>query len=343
MRTVLDAGPLSEVYLPSLRRPVRPLDDILALFAIYFQLCRFRPQIVHSHMAKAGTLGRLATFAYNITWGLGRPARTVHTYHGTVLDGYFSPFVSRCVAGVERVLARFTSILIAISSRIRRDLEEVYRIGHRDQIRVVPLGFDLARFAAVDGAARVSARQDLQISPGTAVVTTVGRLTEIKQQHVFLSVAHRLAQQRQSISFLVVGDGALRPHLEGQAHALGIQDRVRFLGWRADLPRIYAASDVFLLTSANEGTPVALIEAMASGVAGVSTDVGGVGDVIPSDDTGLLAPAGDVERLAQSVATLLDDPARCASVGAAGRASVLSRYGVERLEHDIVRVYRELI
>jgi glycosyltransferase involved in cell wall biosynthesis len=168
-------------------------------------------------------------------------------------------------------------------------------------------------------------------------------LTEIKQQHVFLSVAHRLAQQRPSISFLVVGDGALKPHLEGQAHALGIQDRVRFLGWRADLPRIYAASDVFLLTSANEGTPVALIEAMASGVAGVSTDVGGVGDVISNDDTGLLAPAGDVERLAQSVATLLDDPARCASVGAAGRASVLSRYGLERLEHDIVRVYRELL
>lgn len=343
MRTVLDAGPVSEVYLSSLRRPVRPLDDLVALTAIYLQLCRYRPRIVHTHMAKAGTLGRLATFAYNLTWGLGRPARTVHTYHGTVLDGYFSPFVSRCVAGVERALGLFTSILIAISSRIRRDIEEVYRIARAEQIRIVPLGFDLRRFAAIDGAARGAARQDLELTPGTSVVTTVGRLTEIKQQHVFLSVAQRLAQQRQAIAFLIVGDGTLRRQLEEQAHALGIQDRVRFLGWRADLPRIYAATDVFLLTSANEGTPVALIEAMASGVAGVSTDVGGVGDVISSDSVGLLAPAGDVERLTQSVAALLDDPARCASVGAAGRASVLSRYGLERLENDIVGVYRELL
>ncbi len=176
MRTVLDAGPVSEVYLSSLRRPVRPLDDLVALTAIYLQLCRYRPRIVHTHMAKAGTLGRLATFAYNLTWGLGRPARTVHTYHGTVLDGYFSPFVSRCVAGVERALGLFTSILIAISSRIRRDIEEVYRIARAEQIRIVPLGFDLGRFAAIDGAARAAARQDLQLSPGTSVVTTVGRL-----------------------------------------------------------------------------------------------------------------------------------------------------------------------
>jgi glycosyltransferase involved in cell wall biosynthesis len=135
----------------------------------------------------------------------------------------------------------------------------------------------------------------------------------------------------------------LRQHLEEQARALGIEDRVRFLGWRADLARIYAATSVFLLTSANEGTPVALIEAMASGVAGVSTDVGGVADVISSDAIGFLAPAGDVERLSQAVAALLDDPARRAAVGAAARASVFSRFEVGRLENDIVRVYRELL
>ena len=343
MRTVLETGPLSDLYIASLRRPVRPLHDVIALLTIYIQLYRYRPRIVHTHMAKAGTLGRLATLAYNLTFGLGRPAKVVHTYHGTVLDGYFSPFVSRGVAGVERILARFTSVLIAISSRIRHDIENVYRIGRAEQIRLVPLGFDLARFAAIDGPMRVAARHDLRIPALASVVTTVGRLTEIKQQHVFLSVAQRLAHEHRSMFFLLVGDGTLRPQLEEQARLLGIADRVRFLGWRADLDRIYAATDVFLLTSANEGTPVALIEAMASGVAGVSTDVGGVGDVISSESVGLLAPAGNVEGLARAVATLLADTSRRAAMGEAGRASVLSRYGLERLESDVVRVYRELL
>jgi glycosyltransferase involved in cell wall biosynthesis len=343
MRAVLETGPLTDLYIASLQRPVRPLHDIMALLIIYFQLCRYRPRIVHTHMAKAGTLGRLATVAYNLTFGLGRPARAVHTYHGTVLDGYFSPLVSRCVAGVERILARFTSVLIAISSRIRHDIEHVYRIGRAEQIRIVPLGFDLERFAAIDGPMRVKARFDLQIPPDASVVTTVGRLTEIKQQHVFLSVAHRLTLRHQSMLFLLVGDGTLRPQLEEQARSLGIADRVRFLGWRGDLARIYAATNVFLLTSANEGTPVALIEAMASGVAGVSTDVGGVADVISSERVGLLAPAGHVEGLSSAVATLLADPSKCAVIGEAGRASVLSRYGLERLERDVVGVYRELL
>ena len=234
-------------------------------------------------------------------------------------------------------------MLIAISSRVRHDIENVYRIGRAEQIRLVPLGFDLARFAAIDGPMRVAARHDLRIPALASVVTTVGRLTEIKQQHVFLSVAQRLAHEHRSMFFLLVGDGTLRPQLEEQARLLGIADRVRFLGWRADLDRIYAATDVFLLTSANEGTPVALIEAMASGVAGVSTDVGGVGDVISSESVGLLAPAGNVEGLARAVATLLADTSRRAAMGEAGRASVLSRYGLERLESDVVRVYRELL
>jgi glycosyltransferase involved in cell wall biosynthesis len=343
MRTVLETGPLSDLYIASLRRPVRPLHDIIALLTIYIQLCRYRPRIVHTHMAKAGTLGRLATLAYNLTFGLGHPAKAIHTYHSTVLDGSFSPFVSRGVATVERILARFTSVLIAISSRIRHDIENVYRIGRAEQIRLVPLGFDLARFAAIDGPMRVAARHDLRIPALASVVTTVGRLTEIKQHHVFLSVAQRLAHEHRSMFFLLVGDGTLRPQLEEQARLLGIADRVRFLGWRADLDRIYAATDVFLLTSANEGTPVALIEAMASGVAGVSTDVGGAGDVISSESVGLLAPAGNVEGLARAVGTLLADTSRRAAMGEAGRASVLSRYGLERLESDVVRVYRELL
>ena len=345
IRTVVESAPVPSVRLGSLVRPIRPLHDLRAIWQIYRQLRRFRPHIVHTHMAKAGMVGRLATLAYNLTRGSQPRARTVHTYHGHVLDGYFSPMISAGVTWSERVLSRLTDRLIAISPRIQDDLERQYQIGRRDQIRVVPLGFDLERFASIDpdAATKARARAELGIPTDQPVITTVGRLTSIKQQHVFVAIGQRLAQDFPTITCLVVGDGTLRDALELQARDRGIADRVRFLGWRSDLPRIYAATDVFVLTSLNEGTPVALIEAMASGVAGVSTDVGGVSDVISGPELGVLASAGDIEQLAIGVASLLNDPERRKAIGQAGRASVLARFGRERLESNIAALYRELL
>ena len=345
IRTVVESAPVSSVRLGSLVRPIRPLHDLRAFWQVYRQLRRFRPHIVHTHMAKAGLVGRLATLAYNLTRGSASRARTVHTYHGHVLDGYFSPMMSAGVTWSERVLSRLTDRLIAISPRIQDDLERQYRIGRRDQIRVVPLGFDLQRFASIgaDPATRATARAELGIPTDQPVITTVGRLTSIKQQHVFVAVGQRLARDFPTITCLVVGDGTLRDALEQQARDRGMANRVRFLGWRSDLPRIYAATDVFVLTSLNEGTPVALIEAMASGVAGVSTDVGGVSDVISGPEFGILAPAGDIEQLASGVASLLNDPERRTAIGQAGRASVLARFGRERLESNIAALYRVLL
>ena len=142
---------------------------------------------------------------------------------------------------------------------------------------------------------------------------------------------------------MIAGDGELEDDLTGYAASLGIADRVRMLGWRRDLPVIYAATDVFLLTSRNEGTPVALIEAMASAVPGVSTDVGGVRDVIGGDDTGRTAPFGDADGLARSIVELLSSPARRAEMGARARARVLAHYDINRLVGDIAALYRELL
>ena len=345
IRSMLSLEPVDSVYLPSLRRPIRPLHDLRAFWQIYRQLRRFRPHIVHTHMAKAGMLGRLAALAYNATTGRARPTSLVHTYHGHVLDGYFSPLMSAVFAGAERILARSTTILIAISTLIRRDIETEHRIGRREQIRIVPLGFDLRRFASIDPLdrdAKTKARTELGIAPNQPVITTVGRLTAIKHQHLFVTLGQRLATTYPGLTCLIVGDGMLRGELEQQARDLDVADRVRFLGWRSDLDRIYAATDVFVLTSANEGTPVALIEALASGVAGVSTNVGGVADVIPDSDCGILVPFGDVDPLTDAVGALLNDAKRREALGVAGRASVLARFGRDRLEREIDSLYREL-
>jgi glycosyltransferase involved in cell wall biosynthesis len=330
------------VYIPSLCRPLSPLNDLRALVRLYRELSRLRPSIVHTHMAKAGMLGRLAAAAYNLTRGASPRAQVVHTYHGHVLDGYFSPFMTAVFIAIERGLARLSDRIVAISPAIRDELLQTYRIGRESQYRVIPLGFDLAPFAAVDDRARAAARQALALPDDVPVVATVGRLTAIKQHRLFLDIVKRVASAHPNLVALIAGDGELRAELEGGAAALGITNNVRFLGWRRDLAAIYGATDVFLLTSRNEGTPVALIEAMASGVPGVSTDVGGVRDVIDSVEVGLRAPFGDAERLAAHVNGLLADPPRRAAMGARARARVVERYSLDRLVGDVAALYRDL-
>ncbi len=329
-------------YLPSLRRELAPSDDYAAFTRVSAILREFRPQIVHTHMAKAGAVGRAATALYNRSLRPAERARVVHTYHGHVLEGYFSPAKTAFFVGIERVLARVTDRIVAISPAIRDELLLQHRIGRLDQYRVVPLGFDLSAFVAIDDRARAAARNSLHIPPSAHVVSTVGRLTAIKQHHLFLEAARLTANGDPAALFLIAGDGELRAALEQTAHDFGIAERVRFLGWRQDLATIYGASDVFLLTSRNEGTPVALIEALAGGTPGVSTDVGGVKDVM-SGDFGLLAAHDDAAGLARAVTSLLGDPARRRAMGERGRESVVARYGIDRLVGDIAALYQELL
>jgi glycosyltransferase involved in cell wall biosynthesis len=329
-------------HVPALRRRLSPASDAAAFFRILAILREVQPHIVHTHMAKAGTLGRLAAGVYNRTTGRSSPARVVHTYHGHVLEGYFNSGTARFFTWTERQLARLTDAIVAISPRIRAELVDEFHVGRPEQYRVVPLGFDLSELNAITDRDRLEARRALEIPHDACIVTTVGRLTAIKQHRLFLDVARLVARDNPRSLFLIAGDGELRADLERYARELGLGERVRFLGWRRDLAVLYAATDVFLLTSRNEGTPVALIESLAAGVAGVSTDVGGVRDVIDSEDVGLLAPSGDADALAQQVSTLLADPDRARRMGASGRETIVARYNVERLVDDIAALYREL-
>jgi glycosyltransferase involved in cell wall biosynthesis len=329
--------------LPVLQRRIAPSADLRAASKLFSLMRRFRPAVVHTHMAKAGTVGRLAALAYNRTVGRREPARIVHTYHGHVLEGYFGAAITKAFIGIERLLARSTDRLVAISPRIRDELLHQHGIGRVAQYRVVPLGFDLTGLARIADEDRRNARQTLQIPGEARVVTTVGRLTAIKAHRLWLDVARLVAAQHPHTVFLIAGDGELRSQLERAALELGVHNRVRFLGWRRDLAVVYGATDVFLLTSRNEGTPVALIESMAAGCAGVSTDVGGVRDVIASPDLGCLAPFGNAAELAQHVVNLIDDDQRRRRIGEAGRAFVLRAFGLDRLLNDVDALYHEVL
>ncbi len=331
------------IHLDTLQRPLSPLSDLRAGLRLLRELRAARPHIVHTHMAKAGLLGRLAAAVYNLTRGSAPRARVIHTYHGHVLEGYFSPLMTRVFIGFERLLAHVTDTIVAISPAIERELRDHFGIGRADQYRVIPLGFDLSPFAAINDVTRIRARRDLNLAADAEVVCTVGRLTAIKQHRLFLETIAQVAATRPRLVALVAGDGELRDGLERYAAELGIRDRVRFLGWRRDLATIYAASDVFLLTSRNEGTPVALIEAMASGIPGVSTDVGGVKDVIESHDTGTRVGGHQADALAAAVLGYLADPDRRRRSGLLARDAVLDRFSLDRLVDDVRTLYRDLL
>ena len=343
MTHLLPLSATGSLYIDELVRPIAPLRDLRALWSIYKALRRWKPDIVHTHMAKAGTLGRVASIAYNCTRRRSRRARLIHTYHGHVFEGYFNAVSTRLFLIIERWLAKRTDVLIAISPNVANDVLHTYQIGDARQVRLIPLGFNLDRLLAVSPSDRVDARKELAIPDAALVVTTIGRLTAIKHQTLFLQMAQCLIQSSHRFVFLVVGDGDLRADLQMQAKQLGVEEQMRFLGWRGDLETIYGATDLFVLTSRNEGTPVALIEAMAAGVPSVSTDVGGVRDVITGPDLGLLVPFGDPHALAAAVMELADDPHRRQKLGLQARASMQERFQGGCLVGSITQLYRQLL
>jgi glycosyltransferase involved in cell wall biosynthesis len=330
-------------YVPALRREIAPAADAVALTRIVHLLRRFRPAIVHTHMAKAGSLGRLAALLYNAGAGREAPARIVHTYHGHVLDGYFGTRAVRALSVIEGFLARRSDTLVAVSPRVRRDLLQIHGIGAESRFRVVPLGFDLTALAAIGPAERAAARATFGLDRDARVVAFVGRLTAIKQPELFLSAAARVSAADPRARFLVAGGGELAEVLRTKASTPGLSDRVRFLGWQKDIVPVYAASDLVAITSRNEGTPVALIESMAAGVPGVCFAVGGVPDVIIGPELGVLIAEGDVDAFADAVRHLLHDDRTRVAIGARARAHVLDRYGVERLVRDVDGLYRQLL
>ena len=319
--------------------------DLLAFVRLVGELRRFRPDVVHTHAAKAGTLGRLAA----LVPGRGRPKVIVHTFHGHSLTGYFSPWRAAVFVRIERLLARHTTRLIAVSTEVRDDL---VRLGVADagSIDVIRLGFDLDRFQ-VDESTRQRRRDEIRaelgIPPEARVVTLIARLVPIKRVDRFLRIAEDLAQVG-DIWFLIVGDGELRDELRRVSVAAGLDGRVVWAGFQRDIPAVCFASDVVVLTSDNEGTPVSLIEAQAAGVPVVSTRVGGAASVMPAGSARLVAP-GDEAGFARVVEGILagagnaDSNRGAETDREAGRRHVTATFALPRLVDDLDALYRRLL
>jgi glycosyltransferase involved in cell wall biosynthesis len=317
-------------YVP-LTRPLNPQMDLRAVSAIRRLLGDTRARLLHTHMAKAGTVGRVAAAS------MGDRPRTVHTFHGHVLEGYFNPAVQRIFVEMERGLARRTDAIVAVSPEVRDSLQAL-GIGRRRTFHVIPLGLDLDGFLAVDRP-QGALRSALGIAPEAPLIGAVGRLVPIKANEVLLEAVARVP----GLHLALIGDGEDRPRLTQRAEAMGLAGRVHFTGWWPDIPGAVSDLDLVVLTSNNEGTPVALIEAHAAGKAVVATDVGGVRHVVTNGVTGWLAAAGDAPGIAALIEGALADPVRLRAFGAAGRQSVRERFGKDRLLGDVRDLYADLL
>jgi len=322
------------IVIPELRRNPSPKDALIALFKLYRLIRRQRPQIVHTHTATAGLLGRLAA-------KLAGVPIILHTFHGHVLRGYFGPLQSKALVWMERLSARLTDRIVTVSEGQRRELAG-YGIAPLEKIAVVPLGFELDDLLSCESH-RGELRRELGLSDDHRLVGIVARLVPIKNHRLFLRAARLVAEAVPQARFVIAGDGELREGLEAYARDLGLDGRVIFTGWRRDLPRLYADLDVVALTSINEGTPVSLIEAMAAGVPVVATAVGGVPEVVVDGETGCLVKPGDAEGLAEAITELLRDPKKAREMGQRGKEVVYPKFAAQTLLANVEHLYTELL
>ena len=328
---------VTPIRIAMMSRRLSFVSDLVSLYRLIDIFRRERPTIVHTHTAKAGALGRIAAILTDV------PVR-VHTFHGHVFSGYFGRIPNRLFIWIERLLARHTDRIIAISESQRRELVEVYRIAPADKVVTVPLGLELEHFLE----ARDSRALLCDAGPR---IGWVGRITAIKQPELLAETASFVHVSCSAARFVVVGDGEARQDLEAQIADAGLTDVFQLLGVCDDMPSIYADLDFLLLTSRNEGTPVALLEAMASGKPFVATDVGGVRDLMVGQGrkqdgfeifaNGILAPM-DGAVLARAVLFLSAHPDLRLKMGVVGRAHVVRRFSHERLADDLERMYVEL-
>lgn len=317
--------------LPEMRRAIDPVLDARAIAKATRMLRETRPEVVHTHTAKAGAVGRTAARL------AGVPV-VVHTFHGHVFDGYFSARKARAFIAAERALARVTDRILAVSEQQRRALALEYRIAPLDKIQVVPLGLDLdALLDAPDARSNGPLRQSLGIDAKAKVVLAAGRLVPIKRFDLLIDAFEKVLAAHPDAHLLLAGDGELREDLARRARRLS--GRVHLLGWRRDLGRIFQEADTLALTSDNEGTPVTVIEALAAGLPVVATRVGGVEDVVGPHDGALVQP-GEVDQLARALTTQLESGER---LPRGRREEVSHRFSHRRLVADVEALYDELL
>jgi glycosyltransferase involved in cell wall biosynthesis len=348
-----DASPLADkmgiqtVMVPEMGRSIHPVKDWRAYLKIKKIIADFKPDIVHTHAAKPGAVGRLA--AAN-----ARVPVIVHTYHGHVFHSYFGKMKTRFIIETERWLAKKSGMLVAISEQQKNELANQFRIAAADHFRIIPLGFDLLQFSEDREEKRKKFREEFSLSDQEIAIGIIGRMVPVKNHGLFLQgISHVLKNSKKKIRAFIIGDGETRKSMEEKAKELGIsftssspfdpQATMVFTSWRSDIDVINAGLDIVALTSLNEGTPVSLIEAQAANKPVISTRVGGISDIVIEKETALLSDVSDVHAFEENLLRLVEDNALRNHMGKGGAEFVIKRYSVQRLASDMASLYRELL
>lgn len=340
-------------FIEEMSRELSP-KDIISLWKVYRQICRENPEIIHTHTAKAGFVGRTAGFFYR--WLNRKNVKIVHTFHGHVFHSYYGNLKTKLFLFIEKNLARFvTDKIIVITKQQFEEIHHEFGVGKAEQFQIIPLGIDLEKFAEANEKRRIL-RDEIKAADDEILVGFVGRLTEIKNVSLLLKVAEIYEKNKNSefpkLKFVIIGDGNTRKDLENEAESLGLKDEILFLGNRNDTDVFYAGLDIVALTSLNEGTPLSLIEAMANGKSVISTAVGGVVDLLGMVETeengfkvcerGIRIDESSAEDFYKGLLHLAKNADLRGKYAERGKNFTDLRYSKERLIKDITELYLNL-
>lgn len=342
---ILDELGLDYVKIPEMRRSINVKNDRLAYKKIKSIIREFRPDIVHTHASKAGALGRIAASSLGVKV-------IVHTFHGHVFHSYFGKMKTGLYKSLERKLAVKSSRIIAISKLQKQELSEEHRICPEEKIEIIPLGFELNRFLNIAGKRLYSAfRKEWSIAEEDVVVSIIGRLAPIKNHDLFVRAAGQLIQSGSPIRAVIIGDGSERKHIQNLIESLGFswtdepgkKANFTFTGWIKEIEYAMEGVDIVALSSLNEGTPVSLIEAQASGVPVVSTNVGGVRDITIPGSSARIADDLSPGSLAAAILPLITNSKLRKDMGKVGRDFVAERFSYQRMVKDHDQLYKRLL
>lgn len=341
---IADQLGLVPVEIKEMRRSILPFYDIIAYYRIKKIIQEYKPDIVHTHASKSGAVGRLAASSCKVPL-------IVHTFHGHVFHSYFNPLMSKLIVRFERFFARRTDAIIAISESQRHELTEVYKIAPPEKVFTVPLGFNLDKYSVDQDTKKIIFRNKYGFDKSELIVGIIGRLVPIKNHEMFLEVAAIVkSKTNKNVRFAIIGDGESRPAIEKKSQELNLsysyfitnpkeKTDILVTSWETEIDQALAGLDIVALTSHNEGTPVSLIEAQSAYIPVVSTNVGGVEDIVINGETGYITEVGDTQLFADYIVKLIENEDLRNRMGKSGYENVVKRYSKKRLINDMRNLY----
>lgn len=328
------------LLIEELKREPNFKTDQQAYIRIKKIIEEFKPDIVHTHASKAGAIGRKAAFSCKVPI-------VVHTYHGHVFHSYFPKWKTYIIKQIERKLAKKTTAIITISETQKKEICEEHKIAANDKTVVIPLGFDLDKFNLDLEEKRKNTREVFKIEQDEIAIAIIGRITKIKNHDFFLDVIEKILSQNQMIKIkvFIVGDGDLKNHISNRVNNLNEKfgNKIIMTSWIFDIASFNPGMDIICLTSDNEGTPVSLIEAQASGIPIITTDVGGVRDIVSDGNTGFIIPKNDLNKYSEKLLELIQNKEKREAFSKNGWGFVKEKFHYSRLVKDVETLYLKLL